>query len=167
MVLLAIVARVGKVVGLPDPSLTAASDDNKSGRQAIGVLAPSLTQTGVDTGEVVDRVFDGEQLDSRRPLVRREEKIASTTKMTRDGGMGGKARKGNHLDEHVLTGEDGRVTESGLTSVGDGRSRTTGHSASEAIANDELAGKTPAVAERKKKRRKKGNAIDELFAGLS
>jgi hypothetical protein len=167
VVLLAIVARVGTVVGLPDPSLTAASDDNKSGRQAIGVLAPSLTPTGVDTGEVVDRVFDGEQFDRRGPLVRREEKIASITKTTRDGGMGGKARKGNHLDEHVLTGKDGRVTKSVLASVGDGRSRTTGHSAREAIANDELAGKTPAVAERKTKRRKKGNAIDELFAGLS
>lgn len=166
MVLLAIVARVGKVVGLPEPARTAGSDESKLGHQAMSVFATSLTQTDVDMGEVVERVFDGDEEDSHGLLVRREEKIASATEMTRDGGESDQARKANRLDERVLDGEDGRVTESGLAGIGDGRPRTD-HSVNEAIATNELAGKVPAATERKIKRRKKGNAIDELFAGLS
>jgi hypothetical protein len=147
VVLLAVVARVAKVVGLPEPTPTAASADDTSSRPATSVFATGLAQTPVDRGEVVERLLDGEQGDRRCLVVTREERIVSATDVVKDGEKDDKA-------------------ELRVASVGDGEPLAD-RLAYEDVPKSKLRGKMPAVAERKTKRRKKANAIDELFAGLS
>jgi ribonuclease MRP protein subunit RMP1 len=165
VVLLAILARVGKVVGLPEPAPPTVSDV-RPGQHTNTILATSLTQAGVDTGEVVERVFDGRELEDSGLVVSREGRMALMATMIKDGEAGKQSGKGNFLDTEPIRGEDEGVTESLMASADDGEPGKGAQSTSEALAHGGLADKPPAVAERKRKRRKKGNAIDELFAGL-
>ena len=125
--------------------------DLKPGKQS-SILATSLTQTGVDVGEVVERVFDGGGVEDSGRAVNREERIGSTTGTTR----------ASEAPEDALKPE---LLAKDLHREGDIGMRD--RSENETVADGGLAGKKPAMMERKKKRRKKGNAIDELFAGLS
>jgi hypothetical protein len=160
VVLLAIAARVGKVVGLGEPALPALSDINAQ-QQAKTVASTSLSQTGVvDRGEVIERIFDGRGFEGPGPVMGRGESKVSTATIVRDRESDDKVGKGEPLDEGLGTSQGEVVTESPLASA-------SGEGLGKGKQSTSLAAKTPAVVERKKKRRKKANAIDELFAGLS
>ena len=79
--------------------------------------------------------------------------------------MSGDSRGRLDVEAHIGEPEGFTVLHSGGAGVGG--SGMTDHSANGTGTNDDLASKVLEVVERKKKRRKKGNAIDELFAGLS
>ena len=165
MVLLAILARVGKLVGLPAPPLHAVSELKPEPRPNI-MLATGLTQMGVDRGEVVERACDSGGPEDHGLAVSREESNVSRTRMTTGGQMVEEAGKANSFDEETVTAAREDIAES-LLNAGDAELGARDKSASEAVARGIFAGQPIAVAERRKKRRKKGNAIDELFAGLS
>lgn len=166
MVLLAILARVGKLVGLPTPPLRTASELKPEPRPGT-MLATGLMQTGVDRGEVVERACDSGGPEDRGLAVSREESNASMMGMTTGGQRVEEAGKANSLlDEETLTAA--RKSNAGsLLNASDGELGVRDKLVSEAVAPGSLAGHPVGVAERRKKRRKKGNAIDELFAGLS
>jgi len=163
VVLVAILARVGKLVGLPTPPLRTASELKAEPRPNT-MLATGLMQTGVDRGEVVERACDSGRPEDRGLVVGREE---SNVSMTTGGQRVEEAGKANSLlDEETLTAA--RKSNAGsLLNASDGELGVRDKLASEAVAPGSLAGHPVGVAERRKKRRKKGNAIDELFAGLS
>lgn len=132
MVLLAALARVGKLVGLPAPDAPRPEEKRKT------VLATSLTQTGDDKGEVVQSLYVNEDVgevvtrETRTQQVvpgKREDDVQATVEHSKE-----KRNPTNHR-----SGKDG-------ASITKHEPHTT--------------------AERPKKRRKKANAIDELFAGL-
>lgn len=165
MVLLATLARVGKLVGLPTPPLHAASE-LKLEPQPNTMLATGLMQTGVDRGEVVERACDSGGPEDRGLAVSREESIVSITRMTTGGQRVEEAGKANSIDEEMVTTAHEDIVGS-LLNAGDGELGVRDKPASERVALGSLAGHPIDVAKRRKKRRKKGNAIDELFAGLS
>ena len=159
--LLATLARVGRIVGLHDPLPTV--PDLMRKKQPDILRATSLTQTGVDRGEVVERVIDGREHTGPGWVGTRE---GWTT-------LGTKTRRGRETGEEVVKGRplvadaDGKDDRHGVGPIL--KSRVGGETGlkAEAVGHDGLDGETPAAVERKKKRRKKANAIDELFAGLS
>ena len=165
MVLLAILARVGKLVGLPTPPLHAVLELKPEPRPNI-MLATGLMQTGVDRGEVVERACDDGEPRDHGLAVSREESNASKTRMTTGGQRVEEVDKANSFDEEAVTAAREDIAGS-LLNVGDAELGVRDKLASEAVAQGVLAGQPITVAERRKKRRKKGNAIDELFAGLS
>jgi hypothetical protein len=131
------------------------------------MLAMGLMQTGVDRGEVVERACDSGGPEDRGVVVSREESNVSMTRMTTSGQRIEEAGKANSLlDEEMVTAAREDIAGS-LLNADDAELRVRDKPASEAVAQGGLAGQPIAVAERRKKRRKKGNAIDELFAGLS
>ena len=156
MVLLAILARVGKVVGLPKPALPA-PPDLQLGAQPNTTLATSLTEADVDRGEVVERISDGGVPKHARLVRRREEMNVLRTRTMKDG-------EAEDRLEHEA--EDVDIDVTGSQSLGAAEAGIRDHSEIDAVANAGIAGKPSTVAQRKK-RRKKGNAIDDLFAGLS
>ena len=137
VVLLAILARVGRLVGLPEPL---AAPVLKPGQIAKVVLATSLKETGDDRGELVPRVYGSEDVGE---VISRE------------------------VAEKMSKGEDrdlGKVVDGQLDDVGDA---AVSHESRKEARRHEVAEADLAIGmERKKKRRKKGNAIDDLFAGL-
>jgi hypothetical protein len=165
VVLLAILARVGKLVGLPTPPLHAVSELKPEPRPNT-MLATGLMQTGVDRGEVVERACDSGGPEDHGLAVSREESNVSKTRITTDGQRVEEAGKANSFDEETVTAAREDIAGP-LLNAGDAELGVRGKPASEAVAQGGLAGQPIAVAERRKKRRKKGNAIDELFAGLS
>jgi hypothetical protein len=165
VVLLAILARVGKLVGLPTPPLHAASEPKPEPRPNT-MLATGLMQTGVDRGEVVERSRDRGGLEDHGLAVSREESNVSKTRMMACGQRVEGADKANSLDEETVTAACEDIAGS-LLDAGDAELGARDKPANEAVARGSLVGQPIAVAERRKKRRKKGNAIDELFAGLS
>jgi hypothetical protein len=165
VVLLAILARVGKLVGLPTPPLHGVSELKPEPRPNT-VLATDLMQTGVDRGEVVERACDSGGPEDHGLAVSREESNVSKTRMTTGGQRVEEADKDNSFDEETVTAAREDIAGS-LLNAGDAELGVRDKPASKAVAQGVLAGQPIAVAERKKKRRKKGNAIDELFAGLS
>ena len=165
MVLLAILARVGKLVGLPTPPLHAVSELKPEPRPNT-MLATGLMQTGVDRGEVVERACDSGGPEDRGLAVSREESNVSKTRIMTGGQRVEEAGKANSFDEETVTAARGDIAGS-LLNADDAELGVRDKPASEAVAQGVLAGQPIAVAGRKKKRRKKGNAIDELFAGLS
>ena len=165
MVLLAILARVGKLVGLPTPPLHAVSELKLEPRPNT-MLATGLMQTGVDRGEVVERACDSGGPEDHGLAVNREESNVSKTRMTTGRQRVEEVGKANSFDEETVTAAREDIAGS-LLNAGDAELGVKDKLASEAVAHGGLAGQPIAVAERRKKRRKKGNAIDELFAGLS
>jgi hypothetical protein len=161
VVLLAILARVGKLVGLPTPPLRTASALKLEPRPNT-MLATGLMQTGVDRGEVIERTCDSDEPGDRGLAVSREEGNISMIRVLAGGQGVEEAGKADSLDEETAT--TAREDNAGsLLNAGDGGLGVRDKPASEAVAPGSFAG----VTERRKKRRKKGNAIDELFAGLS
>ena len=134
------------------------------------MLATSLAQTGVDRGEVVERAFDAEETEDPGRVLRREKEeeeerttpAVAETVMVRETGE----EEGKHglLDTELGNNEDQDVIWSLLESAG-GVER--GLTEEEAVGHGAVVQKEPTEAVRKKKRRKKGNVIDELFADLS
>jgi hypothetical protein len=165
VVLLAILARVGKLVGLPTPPLHVVSELKPEPRPNT-ILATDLMQTGMDRGEVVERTCDSGGPEDHGLAVSREESNVSKTRTTIGGQRVEEAAKANSFDEETVTAAREDVAGS-LLNAGDAEVGVRDKPASEAAAQGVLAGQPIAVAERKKKRRKKGNPIDELFAGLS
>lgn len=165
VVLLAILARVGKVIGLPKPALPAVAEPEAEQQAAI-VPETSFTLTAVDWGEVVERVFKDREAETSDRTAHGGGRISSTTRTSRD--WGGRDTEGGakSLLEVRVTKEDEAGTESGLVGAGNEGSGAADSSRYETTAPDRSSGKTPLVVEQKNKRRKKGNAIDELFAGL-
>jgi hypothetical protein len=165
VVLLAILARVGKLVGLPTPSLHTASELKPEPRPNT-ILATGLTQTGVDRGEVVERACDSSGPEDRGLAVSGEESNVSI-RMPTGGQRVEEAGKANSLpdEEAVIAAREDNVGS--LLNASDGELGGRDKPVSEAVALGNLAGHPIGVTERRKKRRKKGNAIDELFAGLS
>ena len=162
MVLLAILARVGKLVGLPTPLLRTASELKPEPRPNTMLV----TQTGVDRGEVVERACDSGGPEDRGLAVSGEESNVSMIKMPTGGQRVEEMGKANSLDEEAVTAA--REDNAGsLLNASDGELGVKDKPAREAVAPGSLAGHPIGVTERRKKRRKKGNAIDELFAGLS
>jgi hypothetical protein len=165
VVLLAILSRVGKLVGLPTPPLHAVSKLKPEPRPNT-MLATGLMQTGVDRGEVVERTCHSGGPEDHGLAVNREESNVSKTRMTTGGQRVGEAGKADSFDEETATAAREDIAGS-LLNAGDAELGARDKLASEAVARGVLAGPPIAVTERRKKRRKKGNAIDELFAGLS
>lgn len=158
--LLAVLARVGRIVGLPKPLATVPDLTRK--KQPDTLLATSLTQTGVDRGEVVERVFDGKERTGPGRVGRTEKGTTLRTETRRSRETGEELAKGRPLDAKLDDKDDQDVAGPLLKNRVGGE---TGMRA-EAVGHEGLDGEKPAAVERKK-RRKKGNAIDELFAGLS
>jgi hypothetical protein len=130
------------------------------------MLATGLTQTGVDRGEVVERVCDSGGPEDRGLAVSGEESNVSMIRMPTGGQRVEEVGKANSLDEEAVTAA--REDNAGsLLNASDGELGVKDKPAREAVAPGSLAGHPIVVTERRKKRRKKGNAIDELFAGLS
>jgi hypothetical protein len=165
VVLLAILARVGKLVGLPTPPLHAVSE-LKPEPQPNTMLATGLMQTGVDRGEVVERAYDNGGPEDHGLTVSREESNVLKTRMTIGGQRVEEASKANSFDEETVTAAREDIAGS-LPNAGDAELGVRDKPTNEAVAQEGLVGQPIAVVERRKKRRKKGNAIDELFAGLS
>ena len=161
MVLLAVLARVGRLVGLPKPLPTAPELTREE--QPDTLLATSLTQTGVDRGEVIERVFDDRERTGPGRVGRRGKGTTLRTETRRHRENSEEVAKGRHLDT-VLDDKTERDVAGSLK-----KSRVRGETGmrADAIGHEGLDGEKPAAVERKKKRQKKGNAIDELFAGLS
>jgi ribonuclease MRP protein subunit RMP1 len=156
VVLLAILARVGKLVGLPTaPTRTA--PELKPEPRPNAVLATGLMHTGVDRGEVVERACNSGGSEDRGLAASREESNASVTRMMTGGQQVEDAGDANSINGGMVTRSREDIGELGVRDT----------SISEAVALGTLPGHPTGVAERRKKRRKKGNAIDELFAGLS
>jgi ribonuclease MRP protein subunit RMP1 len=184
VVLLAILARVGKLVGLPELAPPAVSDI-KPGQQAHNILATSLNQAGVDRGEVVKRVSPmsdmeaAAEADTVRPLTKElSDEERQKRKLTTSNVEGESPRQDTHPNKasESLLGvtdmgdDDAAAARAYATGVRGIKSKASHQLASGVVAHNTSSAssdKTPATPERKKKRRKKGNAIDELFAGLS
>lgn len=129
------------------------------------MLVKGLTQTGVDRGEVVERACDNGGPEDRGLAVSGEESNVSI-RMPTGGQRVEEVGKANSLDEEAVTAA--REDNAGsLLNASDGELGVKDKPAREAVAQGSLAGHPIGVTERRKKRRKKGNAIDELFAGLS
>ncbi len=140
VVLLAILARVGRLVGLPEPP-PAPELKPKT------ILATSLKQTGDDRGEVVQRTYKSEEVGevvSRAMAEKKRENVDV----------------GKIVDREAKDVGDAAISRSERISDADERKwHRSGKEAAETVG-------TAGVETKKKKRRKKGNAIDDLFAGL-
>ena len=145
VVLLSILARIGKLVGFPEPV-----PEFKAGPKPRTFLAASLRQTGDDRGQVVERPFESEDVGE---LVRRGDRIKLMAGRDRDRSEVFVARevvRGAEVsEESPLDREVSRDDEAG---------------------KDEMLATTATIStgtiQHKKKRLKKGNAIDDLFEGL-
>ena len=165
--LLALLARVGKIVGLPQSAVPVPAEELKPGQQPHIVSGTGLTQTGVDRGEVVERVFGNREAEQSHQAVSREEGVAFMMGAMKGREASEDVSEGKSLDEKLVSSADKGATkplraDSGIGDFGKGKYLT-----GEAVAHGGLVEKTLTEAERKRKRRKKGNAIDDLFAGLS
>ena len=150
VVLLAILARVGRLVGLPGP----AGPDLNPGQKPKTVLATSLRETGDDRGEVVQRMYDSEDIGE---VVSRE--MTGKKRIKKIENKGESAGPGKVVDREME--EIGDSAMSQPERIGEAEKTRSHGSGNEALETAPTTG-----VERKKKRRKKANAIDDLFAGL-
>lgn len=82
VVLLAIVAQVGRLVGLPEPSAPSPVPTIPEHQKPAKVLAASLRQNGDDRGEIVQRTYDSQDLDVGEVITR--ESICNRTSAKRE-----------------------------------------------------------------------------------
>ena len=146
VVLLAIVARVGRVVGLPQ---VAVDHPARPGlvQKAETVLASSLRQTGMDMGEVVGRIYDSGETDI----------VGDGGKVVDRVGVTSKIILRNEVDIGQGEKKDGQEPKMAVTTTNNSKDSI------EMVSSPTPEGD---IMQRKKTRWKKSNAIDDLFGQL-
>ncbi len=144
VVLIAVLARVGRIVGLPEPEPKPLAIE----ADAQTLLASSVRQTGHDTGEIVLR----EYVEDKGKILERgtdREELNAYDKLKR-----GNASR--------YPGPEAGAEEPDRSEFGERGLKLT--VVKESTAQQET--ETIKSQSRPKKRRKKGNAIDDLFGDL-